>query len=342
MRVSKKLVYKLAEFQLLSEYFHEDLKSISTIEDVDRSEDIYDAYLYDNRLSIAGVLSSEDRVPEIPNLSWKTFLGTRADFLASGPNDWSLMVGAELNHRTRQWLINPYFNWGQNVKYPSLEEAAFTRDILDFTREDSTADRLKPEYNISTDLGLKSKFLPLNSFYQNMEITVSLFSRTIYNKLIKDPFTNIIVINTQLGRNITRGVEGSLSFNGIFNHFTVLGSFMYLDISDPLIYSFKPEQKYSLHLRYNPGSWLYISFTPFYEGKSIGWRYDSVAEPADNIDIIEIEPFYDMDFSIGTRIKLQKTELDLQFSGNNIFDNYGFTYYYLKKKYLQVSLAVRY
>jgi hypothetical protein len=340
-RLSKKINYQALEFQLLTEYFHEDLKSVSTIQDVNRNENIYDSFIYDNRFSIAGVISAEDYVPDKRNITWKTFLGTRGDFLASGPNDWSMMLGAEMSYRLENSTFYPYFNWGQNVKYPSLEESAFTRDILDFTREDSTSDRLKPEYNTSADLGIRSKYFPQNAIYQNMEVTFSLFTRTTFNKLVKDPITNIIVVNTQLGRNITRGVEGSLSFNGIYRYLSLLASFMYLDISDPLLYSFKPEQKYSLNLRFNPG-WFYLTITPFYEGKSVGWKYDSIAKPGDDIQIINIDPFYDLDFSIGTRIKLKNSEIDLQFSGNNIFDNYGFTYYYLKKKYLQVSLAFRF
>jgi len=251
------------------------------------------------------------------------------------------MVGAEVNYRLKNTTLYPYFNWGQNVKYPSLEESAFTRDILDFTQEDTTADRLKPEYNTSTDVGMRAKYFPQNAIYQNLETSVSIFTRTTYNKLVRDPITNIVVINNQLGRNITRGIEGSLAFNGIYRNLSLLASLMYLDISDPLIYSFKPEQKYSMNLRYNAG-WFYVTINPFYEGKSVGWQYDSIARPGDDIQIVDIDPFYDLDFSVGTRMKLLNSELDLQFSGNNIFDNYGFTYYYLKKRYLQVSLAVRY
>ena len=54
-----------------------------------------------------------------------------------------------------------------------------------------------------------------------------------------------------------------------------------------------------------------------------------------------IDPFYDLDLSIGYRFRLSGIRWNLQAAGYNILDNSGFQYYLLKKQYFQVSLSAR-
>ncbi len=336
-RLTKKFMYRALEMQFLGEYFHEDLQAFSRILDVNREETFYDALLYDNRLSTAAVFSFEDKVTKIPALTWKTFIGTRGDFLASGQTDWTHMVGAQLTYRIEHWNLSPYFNWGNNVKYPSLQENAYVQDVVDFTRSDSLVRRLQPEYNQSAEIGMMATYYPFQSIYQNAELSFSLFTRTVHNKLLRRPFDDIIA-TTQLGRSVTRGLESAVNLNGLFNRASLSLSYIQLDITDPLIYAYKPDKKLSLHLLYNSSLGIYMTTTAFYEGKSIGWFYDT----RDNLQTLEISPFADMDVSFGAKIRIRNIDFDLQFSGHNILDNSSFTYYYLKKRYLQLSLSFTY
>lgn len=102
---------------------------------------------------------------------------------------------------------------------------------------------------------------------------------------------------------------------------------MDLDISDPLFYSFKPEKSMSVNLHYISPIGIYFNGTIFYEGRSIVWYIDMNEE----IQTEKLKSFYDLDFTIGTKILIFKMELDWQFAGYNIFDYGGFNYSYLKE-----------
>jgi outer membrane receptor protein involved in Fe transport len=336
-RIAKKFPFKATEIQLLAEYFHDDLIADSKIRDIDQETTYYHAFLYDNRFSVAGVVSFDDYLKKLPIVSWKTYLGSRADFLATGESDVNHMIGAQLNYRRERWTLSPYINYGQNAKYPTLQDNAYIADIMDFTRSDSTAERLKPERSTSAEIGINYSYYTQNAIYRRLDLSLSLFTTTMFNKILTQPFDDFIA-NVQIGRNVTRGIEASLKFNEIFRHFHINIAYVQLDITNPLLYAYKPDKNFSAHLQYSSKLGLYLTTTFFYEGKSLAWFYDT----ENNIQTENISPFYDMDISIGIRIPVQTADVDLQFSGHNIFDNSGFKYYYLKKRYLQFSLSVRY
>jgi outer membrane receptor protein involved in Fe transport len=336
-RIAKKFPFRATEIQLLAEYFHDDLLADSKVRDIGQETTYYHGFLYDNRFSVAGVVSFDDYLKDLPIVSWKTYLGSRADFLASGESDLNHMVGAQLNYRRERWIFSPYINYGQNVKYPTLQDNAYITDIIDFTRSDSTAERLKPERSTSAEIGINYSYYPQNTIYRRLDLSLSLFTTTIINKLLTWPFDDFIA-NVQIGRNVTRGIETSFKFNEILKRFHLNVAYVQLDITNPLLYAYKPDKNFSAHLQYGSNVGLYFTSTFFYEGESLAWFYDDL----NNIQTEKISPFYDMDISIGIRIPLRLAEADLQFSGHNIFDNSGFKYYYLKKRYLQFAMSLRY
>ena len=83
---------------------------------------------------------------------------------------------------------------------------------------------------------------------------------------------------------------------------------------------------------------IYLTSTFFYEGTSVAWYYNRDY----NILTEEISPYNDMDVSCGFKVPFKDAEFDFQVSGYNIFDHSGFKYYYLKKRYFQFSVAMRY
>lgn len=336
-RIAKKFPFKATEIQLLAEYFHDDLVADSKVKDINYETTFYHALLYDNRASVAGVISADDYLKDLPILSWKTYIGSRVNFLATGENDINHMIGAHLDYRREHWILSPYFNYGQNVKYPTLQENAYITDIIDFTRSDSTAERLKPERSSSAEMGLNYSYFPKNSVYRRLDLSLSWFTITIFNKLLTRPFDDYIA-NVQIGRNVTRGIETSLKLNEIFGRFNLNVAYVQLDINNPLLYSYKPDRNFSTHLQYSSNWGLYFTSTFFYEGESLAWFYDE----DNNIQTEQISPFYDMDVSIGIKVPLKIAEAEFQFSGHNIFDHSGFKYYYLKKRYLQFAIALRY
>ncbi len=93
----------------------------------------------------------------------------------------------------------------------------------------------------------------------------------------------------------------------------------------------------SVNLNFISPIGFYLNSTLFYEGSSIAWYLDT----NDQIKTERLPSFYDLDLTVGVKVTIYKTEFDWQFAGYNVFDNSGYTYYYLKKRYLQFSLAIR-
>ncbi|GAB4363234.1 MAG: hypothetical protein Kow0042_00870 [Calditrichia bacterium] len=336
-KAAKKFVYKASEIQLLSEYFHDDLKTDSRVEDVNYQANLYHAYLYDNRISFAGVVTFKDYFQKIPTLSWKTYVGLRADFLAAGKEEVSPMFGAQMNYDLEHWRFSAYFNYGKNVKYPTLTENAYVHDLTDFRLSDTTQKRLDPEYSQASEVGFSTTYLPSHRPFHSLRFTLALFTRSMYNKLLTRPFDDLVA-NIQAGRNVTRGLETSVQLNELLRRIDLTASFIQLDITDPLLYAFKPKKDFSARIQYVSPLSLYFTATFFYEGKSIAWYYDR-----ENILQTEkIDPFYDMDVTLGSTIPVEGVEIQLQLAGYNIFDTSGFRYYYLKKRFWQVSLGIKY
>jgi outer membrane receptor protein involved in Fe transport len=338
LKIFKKFPIKKGEMKILTEYFHNDLKSDTKVKDINWKNNLYHAFIYDNRLAIAGIFSFKDCLEDLPILSWETFIGLRSDFLASGDNDLTNMIGAQLNYTMDRCHLSPYVNYGKNIKYLTLLEQTYTRDLFDVEQRDTTNARLEPEYSSLIEGGLTIKYFPVNRLYNNLEFSWGLFSRTVYNSLIKRPFDDLIA-KVQQGRNKTFGVETSIKLNDLFRYFKLSAAFIYLDIENQLLYAYKPDKNASIKLGYISHFGLYFSTTYFYEGQSLAWYYDFDNE----VQTETIEPYEDMDVSIGFRRRFFNTlEFDFQVSGYNIFDNSGFKYYYLKKRCLQASLAIKY
>ncbi|MEJ2537059.1 MAG: TonB-dependent receptor plug domain-containing protein [Calditrichia bacterium] len=316
LRLAKRIIFPTVDFQFLTEYYHDDLLNDSKVKDFGFENGLYHGFIYDNRGSVAGVISFRDKLKNLPILSWKTYLGLRGDFVASGNQDGTVTTGAQVNYNLEQLKLSPYFNYGKNVKYPSLRE---------------------PEYNNSAELGISLTYFPKATIYRTLDFSLALFTNTVYNKLLTRPFDDLIA-SVQVGRNQTRGIETSFKFNQLLKWFSLGAAFVKIDVTNPLLYSYKPKENLSINLGFYAPMGLYLTSTFFYEGTSVAWYYDRDY----NILTEEISPYNDMDVSCGFKVPFKDAEFDFQVSGYNIFDHSGFKYYYLKKRYVQFSVAMRY
>ena len=337
LRLAKKIVFPTVDFQFLSEYYHDDLLNDSKVKDYGIENGLYHGFIYDNRGSVAGVVSFRDKLKNLPILSWKTYLGLRGDFVASGNQDGTVTTGVQVNYNLEQWKLSPYFNYGKNVKYPSLRENAYVRDLVILSGADSTFEKLKPEYNNSAELGISLTYFPRVAIYRTLDFSFAIFTNTVYNKLLTRPFDDLIA-SVQVGRNQTRGIETSFKFNQLFKWFSLGAALVKIDVTNPLLYSYKPKENLSLNLGFYTPMGVYLTSTFFYEGTSVAWYYNRDY----NILTEEISPYNDMDVSCGFKVPFKDAEFDFQVSGYNIFDHSGFKYYYLKKRYFQFSVAMRY
>jgi outer membrane receptor protein involved in Fe transport len=342
---TRRLNFKLAKnfqilkagVQLAAEYFHDDLTSKSQFRDFGVETTYFDANLYDNRASVAAVISYDGPKDSLQISPWQAFLGLRSDFLANGRQDFTYSFGILFNRMRGRWKNQPYINFGKNIKYPTLFENAFVRDLADAAPVDSVLTILEPEFNSSIELGLNSTYEANTYLYKTLKVNLAFFTKTISNRLIKRPFDDLI-FNTQSGENTTLGFESSLGFGQVLRNFSVDMSFTWLNISNPLVYAFKPKLKSSLEIDYRSRQGFFFLFRYFYEGRSAAWYYDAEYQFHSQM----ISPFFDIDVSFGYNFYLKSLLIRLQAAGYNLLDNSGYRYYYLKKRFLQVSFSIQY
>ena len=154
---------------------------------------------------------------------------------------------------------------------------------------------------------------------------------------MKRPFGDAIA-QSQIGRNTTKGIEGSVKFENIYSRFNFTASYINLDIEDRLLYEYKPEENYNFQLEYIQSKGLYCTLIYFFDGKSYAWYYDN----ENNLLTDEIKACWDIDASIGYIFNLFRLELNLHLAGYNLLDNSGYDYFYLKKRNLQAGLSIKY
>jgi len=337
LRVTKKYEYYPFELQFSGEYLHEELEQDSHLKEVEGDQSFYKAFLWDNRGSGAAVVSLSDTTDETAGVSWKTFAGIRYDILASGKSDITRAFGLQMNLAKKDINSNIHLSYGKNVKYPTLVENAYINDFIDFSSPDSLRTKLNPEFVTSVELGGDLEFKNISDNYQKLVLKAALFRSHIENKLLRQPF-NEAVIQAQNGESVTTGIELSLRFHRVWGLGDISFGGNYIDISNPLLYAYKPENSLNLKFDHYSSSGFYFNFTFFHEGQSYAWYYDQ------NNEIVSdrINPFLDMDLTAGYKLVLNKLEMNFKFSGNNVFDSSGYKYYYLKKRYLQFALSIKY
>lgn len=339
MKLTKKYTFGFEnEIQLLGEYFHDEVETgiRQSLSGLDRS--VYSALLYENRWSLAGVVAFSNRVNDMPNFTWKTHIGLRDDYVATGDNYFAPTVGIQLEYTISAWKFAPYINYGKNIHFQTLLDNAYLA-LEDISGEDTTFARLAPEISNAGEFGFDVNLNPSSPHYQDIDLKFAIFRNVVFNKLVRVPsFGSDQFARSQIGRNLTKGFEASVAMNKFHRAWDFIAAATVLNIEHRSLYPFKPENLFSLQTVYS-GNWGgYFSATYFYEGRSEGFVFDERT----GIGVTEvIEPFFDIDISVGYKFRVGGVRLNLQAAGYNILDNSGFQFYLLKKQYFQVSLSAK-
>jgi len=336
LRATQKLDLKRIELNLLGEYFHDELENISRLRNQAGTSTYYRSELYDNRLAGAAVFSFSERIDSLGNKELKTFLGLREDLTASGYSQFTNNFGINFEYRRNRWSHRPFLSYGKNVRFPTLIESAYAGELNLYTAGDTIRQALEPEYNSSWELGAETEYLFQTPLLRSFNLSLSFFHNQIYNKILTRPFGDALV-QSQIGRNTTRGLEASASLKEIWASLNLTASAMTLDISDKLLYDYKPESSLSLQADYFHPAGFYLTALYFIEGRSYAWYYDQTNQ----LRTLRIDGNWDVDLSAGYRFRLGGFEFNLQTAGYNLFDNSSFDYYFLRKKFIQVSLSVK-
>lgn len=338
IRFLKKYVSNKNEIQLVAEYLHDEVES--------RTEEVrgtvriptYSALLYENRWSLAGVVAFHNQLGHYEDVIWKTHIGLRDDRVATGDNYVSPTMGFRIEIDRPGYRLTPYLSYGKNVKIQTLLDNAYL-ELQEIDAGDTTLQRLAPEESNAFEVGVDLS-RPGGLFFRKLNFSAAFFRNTIVNKLIRLPSDPSVVLS-QIGRNVTAGVEASLKLEDVwFPRLNLLGSANYLDISEPFLYPFKPEGMLSLSLDYHTDTGFYLNSTFFLEGKSTGL----FAGPEDPNDFVTefVPSYFDVDAVVGYRFWLGGFKLNLQAAGYNILDNSGYQFYLLRKQFFQLAVSARY
>jgi len=325
--------------QVLGEYYHDEIFNSLDLSNANNSYRIYQGTMYENRTSLGGVATFVNILDSLRTFQWKSFLGYRGEFLPNGKSYQLSTFGIQADWSKQNWNLSPYFSFGDNLKIPSLQDNAYLLHLNDIASSYDEIEALKliPENTTSTEIGLKIQYLPRNLFFENITIDISRYYTRIFNKLLKEKYDNVY-IERQIGEAKIRGYEASIRLNNLFKRMYLAALVGFLDVNNLLLYAYKPDSKYSLQLGFQLDFGLSGSALVFYEGESIAWQ----ANDYNIIETIRLKPFQDMDIALAYNFSINPFKIGINLSANNIFDSAGFQYYYLKKRFLQAGLTLRY
>ncbi len=338
VRFLKKYLSNQNEIQLVAEYLHDEVESRTEEARGAQRIPTYNAALYENRWSLAGVVAFHNQLGHYEDVIWKTHIGLRDDLMATGDNYVSPTMGFRIEIDRPAYHLTPYMSYGKNVKIHTLLENAYL-ELQEIDAGDTTLQRLAPEESSAFEIGVDFS-RPAGWFFQKLNFSAAFFRNTIVNKLIRMPGDPSVILS-QIGRNITTGVEAALQLEDAgFPRLNLLGSVNYLNISEPFLYPFKPEGMLSLSLDYHTDTGFYLNTTFFLEGKSTG-LFPGPEDPNDFVTEF-VPSYFDVDAVVGYRFRLGGLRLNLQAAGYNILDNSGYQFYLLRKQFFQVAVSARY
>ena len=337
LKLSQQIDLGVNKFFLVGDYYHYELESISKVKDLAGIRPYYSASLYDNRAGLGSIYTYEDHYKDNKDLNWKIFLGLRGDFTAKGDRDLSNSWGLQANWRKNNRLFSAYFSYGKNVKYPTLYERAYVHDLFRISGKDTVGQELIPEYNNSYETGAGLTFQFAGEPLRSIEFNLSLFSSSTYNRILRRPMGDYMV-QDQVGRNTTNGWETSVKVNNLFRYFTVSSAYTKLDISNHLLYDYRPEERFNIQTDFVLPFGFYMSGIFFYDGKSFAWYLNT----DDALETRRLDPSYDVDIYAGFETKGFGLTYKLQGGVYNLLDSNGYDYYYLRKRMYMISFAVNY
>ncbi len=147
---------------------------------------------------------------------------------------------------------------GANVKLPTLQQLFHkdTQPLFDY-REPPLA----PERNIGSEVGVKlrrdfhrpPRFFPI----ERLNGEFALFRNSYLEKITE--MANIVPIPTPFNTSLawTRGMEASVAGTFFHGRLKVEGEALFLNISDPRVFRFKPRQKWTADLWYTTKNWRF-------------------------------------------------------------------------------------
>jgi outer membrane receptor protein involved in Fe transport len=329
---------QLMRFTTAYDFFHDQLQQTSTTLTPGEASDFYKALTYDNQHSISGVLAFTDTSAQIRNLNTSIFASFRQNWWVSGQSDFVTNIGVQIRQLDDNSRWQAHGNYGKNVRYPTLLENAYVGDVVYFgAGEESGLEKLRPEYIESAEVGGRIVQLRPYPYIRRFSIEGAFFWRKVENKVITQPIDNLQVL-VQDGSNNSTGGDFALRVNPFATYLETGISLAWLATGNKLLYPYKPENSLKLWLDYSPNAGVYSNLLMFHDGISYAWYYDA----NNNLVTRQIDAYWDTDIVVGYKNKFGALAYNLQIAIRNALDNSEYVDYYLKKRFIQFSLSLRY
>lgn len=338
IHIQKVTNYKLITFTGAYDYLHEELRQISSMFLNLEKSNFYSNLTYDNEHSVTGVFNFLDTTATQKNLNWNVYSSLRYNWWASGQADFVNNIGLKAHRQMNQKRWSIFINYGNNIRYPTLLENAMVGDVLYFgAGKDTDLEKLKPEYIKSTEAGFQYLVRYPFPYIPRLSVDIAYYWNSIENKLIRQPIDNIMFI-VQEGENKSKGGEISLKLNDIADFLQSGSSYNWISTSNKLLYAYKPHNSFRYWIEYSQPMGGYINGLIFHDGVSNAWYYDI----ENNLITREIAPFWDIDLVLGWKGMASSLSYNLQIAGRNLLDNSEYVDYYLKRRYFQISVSLKY
>jgi hypothetical protein len=321
-------------------YFHDELDRKSQLNSENERQTLLAALTYQNRHTFAATIGVNDSTSFDKTLLYSLYVGSNFHALASGESDALLNFGLNVKRKLSRGDLNLFLTIGENIRYPSLFENAYSADVLLSNGNNLFSQTfLKPNYIYNFDLGFDYSIAYPKLFLPMVTVKATYFISQVKNLVIFQP-AQFDVLYLQGAENKNIGYDLSLNLSKVMKSFDITLSHLSIKPSNKLTYVFKPESVTRLYLSipdiYNFG----LNLSVFREGSTTAWFYDYDA--ASELRIVEKPPFADINFSINYKFTYQDISLKTQLSGSNILGNSQFQDLMTINKYYQLSFSIAY
>jgi hypothetical protein len=242
----------------------------------------------------------------------------RTDFTEE--NEWSettLKFSSNLKGGTDFLRYHGFFNYGKNVKFPSMLQqvsATFFRSNAD------SLTKLDVEYSNGFDLGIELSGLTPDdypSYLSGWELTAYLF-KNFYKNRLRESYTPGLPITfyDNVKTADISGFEANASLYMADKKIVAGLGFSGYNIPDKAAFPFKYDKKFTADLKLNHAGYNF-QFLFYYEGAQVGW----VRDFSGGFEEVDLAGYTDIDLHLKKTFEIYKFRLLFNFSVRNMLNN---------------------
>jgi hypothetical protein len=339
-RMGKKSEFKRFYLETTYTFFHNELNRLSNFILDNVHIPIFRGLSYENMHSLATTVGIFETTPIFDYYYPHFFVSARYDHLTNGDKNWTNNFGMSIKRKNKDREIEFFLLNGKNIRYPSLYENAFSRDVVLSTISNGSDDqnRLLPNDIKSFEIGVNYNYLISHSLKKRISFHFSYFYITKENLVVIEPL-NLVPIQVQNGTDNGRGFDGSLKYSNFMEALDLVLNGYYAEHSNQFSYAYKPNSLFKFIVKSRYFEDIILSSEFYYEGQARYWTFEDgfTEQKAKNI-----ASFYDINARVSYLLNSNGVSLRLGAAINNILDNNTGVFSDVKGRQLSVSVGFAY